>query len=199
MELSDWIPLVGVLAGSAAFVVGLVQYITAQKWKRAEFVSKAWKEFISRSEVSAALHMLDWNARKYPIDTEKYPKETLDSDGASNFVTISDNAVRKALVHHSERSDGFRYVEVYIRDVFDVLFECMEEFEKYMIADLVSPTEFEPYLSYWLDLIGNPENREKSEEFRHRIWEYIDSYGYTGVQHLFLRYGYNIKPAKPTG
>ena len=43
MTPSDWIAIVGIASGLAAFVVGLLQYSRAQQWKRAEFVAAQMK------------------------------------------------------------------------------------------------------------------------------------------------------------
>ena len=50
----------GVGGAVAAFVVAIVQYKRAEKWRRAEFVVREIKDFESDPTIQNALLMIDW-------------------------------------------------------------------------------------------------------------------------------------------
>lgn len=207
MNTSDLIGITGVITGCIAFVVGILQYTRAQKWRRAEFAAKEFKEFISKPAIANAMLMLDWNSRIYEIGKASYPGVGTDQDAKNEGVSsnvIDDIVLANALVHHNQkyrcpsperRQPGFTLPEIFVRDVFDAFFEGLQMFENFIASGLVRSTEFQPYLAYWIDIIGNVRNQTTKPDWcRRNIWHYIDSYGYKSVQKLCRRYGYDIRP-----
>jgi hypothetical protein len=184
MDSGDYVALLGVIAGLIAFIVGLIQYVRAQLWKRAEFVAKEIKEFESKRDVQMTMQMLDWNLREFKLFPEKKPGE--------QKVLITDEILSSALVPHEERIGGFNEVEVCIRDIFDQFLDGLERFEHFIESGLVTHKEFYPYLIYWIKIIGDRNSGRKPPEFYDSFWKYLDSYGYSGVQKLLGRYGYII-------
>jgi hypothetical protein len=65
----DLIKIIGYGAATVTFVLGLAQYIKAERWKRAEFIAKETKDFFDRPEVGCALLMIDWAQRRVPLGT----------------------------------------------------------------------------------------------------------------------------------
>ena len=171
--------------GIFAFSSGLWQYMKAQKWKRAEFVANSINEFDSQEEIQNAKLMLDWNSRVIVLHCIGFP------DGLE--FEFDDDLLCKALKPHTEIS-GFSDNEVAVRDTFDRFFDYLEKFDHFIESGLVNAIEFKPYLRYWLNLIGNENSGRKRPIVIKAIWKYIDYYGYTGVQKLFCRYGYDIHP-----
>ena len=185
MDSGDYVALLGVIAGLIAFLVGLIQYVRAQLWKRAEFVAKEIKEFESKPSVKLAMQMLDWNARRYKLFPEKQPAE--------QEAVVTDKTLSSALVPHEDREPTvFTPVEVCIRDIFDQFLDGLERFEHFIESGLVTHKEFYPYLIYWIKIIGDRNSGRKPPEFYDSFWKYLDSYGYSGVQKLLGRYGYII-------
>lgn len=184
-----WIQLVGVLAACAAFASGLWQYRRAQQWKRAEFVASEIKAFEEDETIAKALIMLDHNRRHIQL----FPKPKED-DPQNGFVEVTDEVITSALTHHRHRPKGFTAVEIAIRDSFDRLLDRLERFENFIQAGLVSPKEFRPYIVYWVRIMADPDSKRKRPEFYLSSWDYINGYGYAGVQRLFRRYGYDIVP-----
>jgi hypothetical protein len=185
METGNWLTLAALSGGCLAFLAGLVQYRHAQRWKRAEFVANEMKEFKADTLVRNALLLLDWNERAI----ELFPHE---ANAEKRSVRIEDPVIARALVPHLARSD-FGPVEIALRDIFDRFFDRLERFEYFLEAGLVSSRQFEPYLRYWLDILGNENSGRKSPEVVHAIWGYIDFY-YSGVTSLLRRFGYEIRP-----
>lgn len=181
MKASEWIALLGVVAGIVGFISGLNQYIQTQKWKRAEFVVKEIKEFEAKPEVSAALQMLDWNARCSNVP------------GLEEPIQVTDELLIRALVPHTKRNN-FSPEEVAVRDCFDELFDSLERFDHFIQSNLVTADEFRPYLIYSLRIMGDQRSQRKPPQFYKNLWDYINFYEYPGVQRLLKRYGYDIKP-----
>jgi hypothetical protein len=178
------ISLIALGGGGIAFLVGLLQYRHAQRWKRAEFVANEIKEFKADPSIHNALLMLDWNERAI----ELFPREV---DPTKRSILVDDESLALALVPHTIRCD-FTPLEIALRDTFDRLFDRLERFEYFLQAGLVTREEFEPYLIYWLDLLGNENNGRKAPVVVRAIWRYVEFY-YAGVTNLLGRYGYDIR------
>jgi hypothetical protein len=84
--------------------------------------------------------------------------------------------------------------EARLRDIFDRFLTEFSRFEVFIEAGLVTADEFDPYISYWVSLIADPSRGGKSPKFTKALWQFIEDYGYTGVQSLCRRYGYDIQP-----
>ena len=186
MDAGVWISVVGIAAGLAAFVAGLRQYIIGQQWKRAEFVAAQIKEFEAYVGAGIAMTMLDWNVRTIQL----FPSE---EEPTKQWVNVNDKILAAALIPHTQRPN-FTHEEAAIRDAFDQFFDGFERFEHYIQSCLVSPKDFQPYIGYWIEIIGNPRNERKPAEVRNSLWKYIHAY-YAPVQRFFARYGYNIRPS----
>ncbi len=187
MDPAIWISLAAVAGGTAAFITGLIQYRQAQRWKRAEFVANEIKEFKADPVIHNALLLLDWNEQAI----ELFPDE---ADAAKRSVRVEDGIIAAALVPHMIRG-SFTPTEIALRDTFDRLFDRLERFEYFIQAGLVSSQEFEPYLIYWIDILGNENSGRKPPGVVRAFWQYIDFY-YSGVVSLLGRYGYDIHPGK---
>ena len=192
MDIKTLISLAGVLLAAVGFVIGLFQYRKAQRWKAAEFVAGEIKDAFADPMVRFALHLLDWNSSIHDLSQQT-------GNDRLKCVHISDMNLVAALIPHVNRSKGYNAVEVRIRLAFDELLGRLQRFEHFIESDLVKPREFQPYLRYWLDLLGKSSNHTKPLAVLHAIWRYIDFYGYADVQRLFARFGYDIStfPAAP--
>ena len=194
MELRDWIGLGTIVAALVAFMAGLVQYRRAQRWKRAEFVAKEVKDFKSDPAVHNALLILDWNEHY----VELFPTH---EDRSKRSVLVNDELLGRALAPLPDKAaarlhEEFKAEEIAIRAAFDQLFDALERFEYFIQAGLVSRKEFDPYLVYWVEILGDRRGKRKPPAVLANLWAYIDSYYYTGVQKLMRRYGHDIRPAR---
>jgi hypothetical protein len=194
MEHGIWIAVGTVAAALIAFVMGLIQYRHAQRWKRAELVAREIKDFKSDPAIRNALLMLDWNDRYI----ELFPQEP---DPAKRRALVNDTLLGHALTPLPDKAaarlhEEFKTEEIAIRAAFDQLFDALERFEYFIQAGLVKRKEFDPYLSYWIEILGNRRSNRKPPQVLDNLWAYLDSYSYSGVQKLLRRYGYNIRPAR---
>lgn len=167
---------------------GIEQYKKDQRWKKAEFVAKEIKEFKSDPVTKNVMLMLDWNQREIKLS----PNE--------NIIFDIDLVLCKALQPKTYLNEqgGFTSQEALIRDHFDAFLDYLERFEAFIEAGLVGEKDFDPYLNYWFNIIGNRDSGRKDHKFYEIFWQYIDSFGYTKVQKLMSRYGYCIKPTTNT-
>jgi hypothetical protein len=190
MDASDWIALFGVISGIIIFSVGLVQYSSAQQWKRAEFVANEIKEFRSQLGIRNAMAMLDWSERPMELFPERQEAE-------ARHILFTDALLKSALTIDT-LYEGPRYTdeEIRIRDDFDEFFVYLGKFEQFIQAGLVNSKDFRPYLYYWIKRIGEADSGWKKPEVIKTIWIYIDYYNFQAVQSLFDRFGYNIRPDK---
>lgn len=184
MGTADAIALTGVLAAIFAFVTGLIQYTKAQRWKRLEYVADEIKEAFAQKSVQQALQFLDWNSNTYDLREHKDEKELKE-------VWVDDAVLEHAMVPHSERHSGFSIEEIRIRAAFDALFEVLRRFEHFIEVGLVRPSDFEPYLRYWLQRLSSPSKHGKQASLLRVIWRYIDFYEYIEVKRFVARYGYD--------
>jgi hypothetical protein len=194
METRDWVALGTAAAAFIAFLAGLIQYRVTQRWKRSEFVAREVKEFKSDRAIRNALLMLDWNERY----VELFP---LEPDASRRNVLVTDALLGHALAPMPDKAaarlhEEFKTEEIAIRAAFDQLFDALERFEYFIQAGLVSRHAFDPYLYYWIRLLGDPQCGRKPAEVMDNLWAYVDSYSYSGVQKLLRRYGYDIRPRR---
>jgi hypothetical protein len=204
------VSIVGFAGTLVAFIVALRQYKRSEQWKRGEFVAEEIKEFESNQTVRNAFLMIDWSVRKIKLDNTP-------GDGRGDIVSVTREMQTRALLPHtikphydhlrnapsspstpigSERGVSARFTpdEARIRDTYDVFLDYLERFANFIKSGLVSPKEFEPYLSYWINSIAGEQKIQADIAWRLSLLTFIDFYEYDGVQYLFGALGKNIKP-----
>lgn len=138
--------IVKIAGASTAFVIGLLQYMKSQRWKRAEFVANEVKEFNALPEVRNAKLMLDYTERYVDLFPEKEKAD-------ERRVDVTEAMVVSALKPHGKQTE-FKQAEARIRDTFDEFFGRLERFENFIAAGLVTKEECAPYIAYWIDILG---------------------------------------------
>lgn len=179
MSISEWTTFIGVFLSITLLITGLLQYSKAQRWKRAEFVAVELKDFESKPKVRNVMRMLDYSKRRLELFPER--------DHEDRWCIVSNDTLCDALVYHEERTKFFP-AEVAIRDSFDEFFDGLERVHSFLQSRLVTKKGLEPYLKYWLDVLGDPKNDRLSQEARNQIRSYVQSYGYLGVEDLIDRF-----------
>lgn len=166
------------LVGAAtAFVIGLLQYRKAQRWKRVEWIAKEMDAFFADNKVALALKMIDWGSRRI----ELHPNRT---NEAERFVAIRDDDLARALRHHGIQE--FSEDEAAIRDVFDHFLDRLERIQSFLEAGLLSHHDVKPYLHYWaVHVIAAKPGYTKVARIV-QLRRFITTYGYVGVQKLFV-------------
>ena len=176
-SLGDIATCVGVFGGLVAFAVGLLQYSSAQAWKRAEFVAQEMAKFLSQAKVSTALLLLDYNHIRLNPDGSRA------ADGTG--IHFDDQVCADALRSHKEFKDQgekFGPDQMIAREAFDAFLTGLDMFGHYLKTGLVNAANLEPYLGYWVRNLQNP--AWKTQLFHDRLQRFVRDYGYSGVQHL---------------
>jgi len=184
-EVRNFIAAIAAVVAAIGILGGLVQYIRSERWKRAEFVAKLIAEFEADHRIDCALKMLESRKRKvnlFPEAEERYEK----------WPEVDDELVERSLRIVRDGDSDFGANELRVRDCFDHLFKQLDRFDIFVQRGLVTADAFQPYLAYWLDILGDPQSRQKPRELLRVMWEYVDEYGYSDMQSLFKRFGYNI-------
>jgi len=158
-----------VIISLVVFIKGVYEYAKAQKWKKAEFVSKEIKEFFSDFDIKRALVLLDWNCTDLELKTNEIKGRT--------SLYFDDDLIFSALQTHKEKM-SFTDEEVVIKAIFDSLFDRLTMFDNYIETGLIKAKDIKPYLIYYIKILADTQNDRKSSELRNQIWEYIDEYGY---------------------
>ena len=153
------------------FIIGVMEYIRSQKWKRSELLSKEVKEFFHDEDVKIVLTMLDYNRRRININGE--------------IIKFNDILLQCSLITHNKKR-VFEVKEAMIRDKFDLFFDKISFFENYISSGLVDEKECLEYLSYYLRILTKPGS--KSKEIVEMFNEYLVYYRYENVIKLLERY-----------
>ncbi len=180
--------LVGGAGGLLLFFIGIRRYIKEQTWKKNEFVANEIKLFASDSMVRNAMYILDWGARYIQLFPDKQNYD-------DRFAKVDRPILKKALQFHSLRilekgNERFTRTEITIRDTFDHFLSYFERYYQFIEAGLLSEKDLKPYLNYWIETLST----DMEEDVRNVIYHYINSYGFSGTQQLFKRFGKDISP-----
>jgi hypothetical protein len=165
-------------------IKGIYEYTIAQKWKKAEFLSKEIKEFFNDFEIKRALILLDWNENEIPLKPNEMEGKTI--------LKIDDNLIISSLFTHKQREKSEKE-NILLKGIFDVFFDRLNMFENYIEAGLIKTKDLKPYLIYWINILADPMNERKKKEVRAQIWKYIDEYGYHELRKLCRRFGFKHK------
>lgn len=182
------IKIIGCLGGGVIFFIGYKRYVKEQTWKRNEFVASEIKTFTNDPLVRNAMFILDWKERYIQL----FPDKPIYSE---RFEIVDREILKNALVFYQENDQNvemkFTEVEVAVRDTFDHFFNYFERFYQFIDSGLLTKKELEPYLSYWINSLSIGMNTKVLTV----IHIFIESYGFTGTQKLFLEFGIDIRPS----
>jgi hypothetical protein len=177
---SNWIEMLKLVGAIAAFWIGLNQYRKSEAWKRLEFVAAEMKTFYDDAAVKLAMGMLDWRRREVAL--YKYRGE---NDFAREVVDYA--IVASALSTDPEKK--YDKVHSAVREIFERFLEYLARFEGFLTAGVVTPTDLDPYLDYWIKLIAGRDSHspEVTAQVLPQLWKFIDYYGYGDVRRFVGR------------
>ncbi|MEI6949619.1 hypothetical protein V9K67_20700 [Paraflavisolibacter sp. H34] len=186
LDFEKTVKFLTLIVGAIGLFKALIEYTKAQRWKKAEFLAKEVKEFFADNDVQRALLMLDWSI----VDIPLFENEIEDKKKFS----FNDLMLVTALRHHNETY--FTDEETIIRQTFDEFLFKLGMFQNYIDSKLITKKDIEPYLSYWINLIGNIDLERKDEQCFRQLWRFINYYDYKPVIKLFESFKYNITTEK---
>ncbi|MES2772814.1 MAG: hypothetical protein V4722_01430 [Bacteroidota bacterium] len=181
----EYIAVGAAIVGLATLIKGIFEYSRAQRWKKAEFISKEVKEFYASAVVVRALKILDWDSNWIQLNKGEIGNAvTLDFDS---------DMILKSLRHHDEVPDGFSPEEEKIREIIDGLLDKLSLFQHYIEGGLFSANELKGYLKYWTDIMFDENNERKNKgDFRKVLKKYIHTYKFYDLIKLAKGLGYNF-------
>lgn len=173
-----------VAAGLVGFFIGLWQYQDAQKWKRTEFINKEIGAYEEIPYVSNAHSVLDSTGEEVELPPS-------DASGVTPSMVVDSNTLTRVL-GTPDPAKPFNAAEKRIRDSFDSFLSNLERFNSFIDLGLVKKKEINFYLSYWLKIMGDPNNNKLTSAARTQLWKYIKENDYPGVIQLFNKFDYKF-------
>lgn len=203
--------ILGFFGTATALVFGFYQYRKAEQWKRAEFLAMEMKDFFANAEVKNSLIMIDYSPRRVNLfhekeaDVESYPivsrtmqvlallpHTILKSCGSSDAESDPVGSPKCAPQLSSWRKKTkYSPSEVRIRDSYDQFLDGLERFGN-MTPRLVSLTELNPYLAYWVNDIAVFTKNKDDAMWTCALMVYIEFYDFANVRELFTKFGFDI-------
>lgn len=202
-QIRQLLQIGGTLATLATLAFGILQYRTAQLWRKKELIAKETKEFFADPLVKTAMRLMDWRAFKIELPRPDLPE-------SERRVAVTGRVLADALRIHGfpkvgcdddktvmEREailldDRFQPVAVHIRDAFDRFLDGLERFDHFVESGLVSAADVEPYLRYWFQVISG-QRHQMEDRTQAALVQFIESYGYDGTVRLMERCGFPLK------
>lgn len=185
MNLESVLKLLGAATALGGLIFGLIQYVKAQHWKRAEFAAKELDKLTSDPLLSMACTLLDWTGRTFEVPASYRFKA--EEPSFIHDWSILEKAMTPSLIPDDGR-DGFIWQEVLYRDIFDHLFTYLDLINHYVEIKLIKDEDIK-ILKYWMEQIA----RSELAGGRSIFYGYIKKFGYEGVNRLSQRLGVNPK------
>jgi len=207
-EKAQWLLTLGILLTGGAISWGIAKYAQQQKWQRIEFLRQAIREFEDDAEIHNALKILDFEEyRDYhiaaPVHGQPFSFHVTDELLCNALANHEQRArVKQSIDYHQAQKDldpatlRQYQIETALRDWFNKMLNGLEHFGYFLESGLFTEKELQPWLSYWVKLIGDPAYRRPgASRFYDALYSYIHRSGFFGVQKLFERFGYRILPS----
>jgi len=172
MSPDNYIQIAGLAGGISAFIWGLLQYRSTQKWQRLQFAANEVRTFEAKHSTGCAMVMLDWVVQNVELFPER-EKENV------RWVQVTDAMLVRALetVHVSNFSEE----ESAVRLTMDEFFGDLERFGAYVATGLLEYEDFHPYISYWLEILQTGSGKSNPTEFAKAARDFLEVYKYKGV------------------
>lgn len=174
-----WFKVVTLVGGLTAFLIGLREYRTEQRWKRLEYFTQLLSSVEAEPEVRGALLMLEYREPRICAD---------DADAEAPRCFTATDSLLLAALDGSMRNRTLSPEEYRVVYSVDRLLTALERVEYLQEEGFVAEEVRHPSIAWWIALIGDQRNREKSPAVRARLCEYVRFFGYDGTQRLIDRY-----------
>lgn len=178
------IKIITLLVTGISVLIAASSFFSTNQWKKFEHMSSKISSFSSNRSVKLVNQFLDYNKSGVQLDSGIYS-------------VVTDDLLYEALVIDTIRGD-FSPSEYKVRNAFDEYFEEVSSLYRETKYGVIEVEYIKPYLSYYIEIIANPQNTKKSRELKQRIWDYINYYGYSDVKELYKTMGYDIDKKQNT-
>ncbi|NTS76119.1 hypothetical protein HR060_04485 [Catenovulum sp. SM1970] len=163
-----------------SLLVALSSFVINQKWKKLEFVGQEMRHFKSDIRNQAAMKMLDWNSAKY-----LHPE--LFEEGQPKVISINDDDILKGL-GPIKGQQSYTIEQKFVRDCFDHFFDSLEVLETHIEQGLIPFNRYQPYLTYYVDIMQNPNSKRKSPQIQAALKAHMQSFGFDKALRFCDRY-----------
>ncbi|HEX8905755.1 MAG TPA: hypothetical protein VF771_12975 [Longimicrobiaceae bacterium] len=171
--------LLTLVAGLAAFGIGLNEYRQEQRWKRLEYFTQLLQSVEAEPEVRRALTMLEYNQPRVCAPD--------DAAGAARCFVATDSLLVSAL-DGSMQNRPLTSDEHQVIYSLDRLLTALDRLEYLQSQGFVDEEVRHPTAAYWISLIGDRRNRAKPAAVRAKLCEYVRFFEYAGTLRLIARY-----------
>lgn len=165
--------------GVLAFSYGVKQYVSTRRWKSAEFVMKELSEFSDKPYTQIVFEALDSKEKAIEINYK----------GEDYVVEVNDERL-KWLLRPRKIDGSITAEEEAFRYAFDRFLLDLEKFNYLITIGLIDKEVLQPYLGYWLEIMGKRRNGHKPEATVQAIHNYLIYYRQRGTIRLLSRFGY---------
>lgn len=215
---ADWVAALGFLLAAGAAAVGIRQYLIFCRWRRREFARSLVQTFLAQPTVRHVTDILDYEEYRlftlsladgrtiqFEANDARLRRALRPHDemvktrrGLDYICRLQaqggklDEKSRQVLIRY--QSEEFA-IELALREWFDRFLAGLEHFDSTIVAGLLTAEDLRPFVIYWVQVIGDRRFRRKGGSgFYDQLFHYICWAGYSGIQRLFERYGYEILP-----
>ena len=201
IEIRDILQGALLLGTMTTIALGIVQYRTAQHWKKKELAATEARAFLDDPMVLAAQQMLNWSAIYIHVPpsepgssyrrvfvTPDFLTAALSYGGGGRYASNEINVKMMGEVEGRFNAD-----ELYIRVVFDRLLDVIDRFEKHVASGLLSVGDVKPYLDYNFEIISGKRANQMDSGARKALIRYMNTYGYENVLELMRQCGHPAK------
>lgn len=165
-------------------IIGIVQYLKSQKWKKAEFLALKHKEFSENLYVQKAMRMLDGFAMYLPVDKNEY-------DGTTEYIDFKPPLLKSALTPVADESTRPKD-QIHVRLCIDKFLFRFGNFQNYLDNKIVDKAQVENMLGYWIKAIGDKSDNIINSDTKTLLQNYIKDYNYNFAKKLLATFNYNI-------
>lgn len=159
------------IAAAVGVPIALMQYRTAQRWKKIEFAANHLMRLSNDPILSLCCIFLDWPTRKFSIPPEYFPF-TKDKIFTHKIEFLTD---AMAIVEGKEDKVKFEFPYLLYRDYFDKFLNYLDETNDFLEMGVFSIEQVQS-LKYWVDkIIPLPNNQDSP------FYDFIHHYDYIGI------------------
>ncbi|HEV7587505.1 MAG TPA: hypothetical protein VGO40_05195 [Longimicrobium sp.] len=174
-----WLQLVTLVAGLAAFAIGLREYRQDQRWKRLEYFTGMLQSIEAEPEVRSALVMLEYNQPRVCAREEVAEGPRCFTATDSLLTAAMDGAMRNRVLAPEEQQVVY---------ALDRLLTTLDRLDYLQTQGFVDEEVRYPTIAYWISLVGDRRNRAKPGPVRAKLCEYVRFFEYDGALRLVARY-----------
>jgi hypothetical protein len=174
-----WVQLLTLVAGLAAFAVGLREYREEQRWKRLEYFTALLQTLEGEPALRGALTMLEYKQPRICAPDEGGEGPRCFAATESLLLAALDGSMRNHVLTPDEHQVVYG---------LDRLLTALDRIEYLQAQGFVAEEVRHPTVAYWISLIGDRSSTARPPAVRAKVCDYVRFFEYEGTQRLVTRY-----------